>query len=145
MCSCPSEDGRRTEFFSSVSSRQAARQKHRLKEQNLLYAQALLAVRPACVGTGVVSFGSFDYGLTRGAKFEDQLYTRFVKFVKYGMCEKCQMYYLERNGASRSPDGGPTYPNNRMNGGHGGHNHFGNGHQHGGSRFGPGGGYGGHK
>lgn len=79
-----------------IKNIEAARAKHRLREQNVMYASALLAVRPACVGTGMVQFGQFDFGLPRDSKFENQLYTRFVKFVKYGMCERCQFYYLER-------------------------------------------------
>ncbi len=106
----------------------------------MLYATALLAVRPACVGgdarsdlfvrrtepllfqdfksvrrpkrsdlaslcvgTGSVNFGQFDYALPRDSKFENQLYTRFVKFVKYGMCERCQSFYLERGAAQQPP------------------------------------------
>ncbi|CAD7968946.1 unnamed protein product [Amoebophrya sp. A25] len=79
-----------------IKNPDAARQKHRLREQNVLYASALSVVRPACVGTGMVNFGQFDWSLARDVKYENQLYTRFVKFVKYGMCERCQAYYLER-------------------------------------------------
>ncbi|CAD7959133.1 unnamed protein product [Amoebophrya sp. A120] len=79
-----------------IKNMDAARHKHKMKEQNVMYGMALQAVRPACVGNGLVNFAQFDYGLTRDAKFENQIYTRFVKFVKYGMCERCQHYYLER-------------------------------------------------
>eukprot|EP00391_Amoebophrya_sp_Ameob2_P014089 CAMPEP_0178999894 /NCGR_PEP_ID=MMETSP0795-20121207/10353_1 /TAXON_ID=88552 /ORGANISM="Amoebophrya sp., Strain Ameob2" /LENGTH=528 /DNA_ID=CAMNT_0020692797 /DNA_START=190 /DNA_END=1776 /DNA_ORIENTATION=+ len=83
-----------------IKNMDAARHKHKMKEQNVMYGLALHAVRPACIGNGSVNFAQFDYGLPRDAKFENQLYTRFVKFVKYGMCERCQHYYLERGSSS---------------------------------------------
>lgn len=81
-----------------ISNLESARNKIKLKEQNLLYASALLAVRPACVGNGSVNFGNFDEGIPRDANYDTQIYTRLVKFVKYGMCECCQLHYLENNG-----------------------------------------------
>ena len=117
-----------------IKNIEAARAKHRLKEQNVMYASALRAVRPACVGTGQVSFGQFDFGLPRDGKFENALYTRFVKFVKYGMCERCQYYYLERGHQERqtlcqpvqSMVGGATAPvTNKSSGNHSSQPHHG--------------------
>lgn len=90
----------------------AAWEKWAKRERNVKYARALEKLRPACAGNGKVNFHNWDLNIHEklqremhpatyhspqyNTAYENILQHRFVKFVKYGMCECCQAYYLEQ-------------------------------------------------
>jgi len=56
---------------------------------------ALAAVRPGCIGDGLVDFTRFGQ-LMCGCDDKEQLVNRFREYLVSGMCHLCQVYYIEK-------------------------------------------------
>jgi len=62
-------------------------------EEDDLLSTSISIVRPGCVGDMTVNFTKFHQML---CGCENQLVKRFREFIKTGMCQQCQAYYIEK-------------------------------------------------